>query len=245
MNKLYKKSELWFALVWIIVYVVGTSMADELSRSIGLEKIFSVPFLVALCALALVWARKNGLFLKFGLCRTDVSAKRFLYYLPLALLVSCNFWFGVKKNGTWLEFALYGASMLCVGFLEELIFRGFLFRAMEKDGRRSAIIVSSITFGIGHIVNLFNGSGATLLANLCQVVSAIAFGFLFVIIFDRGGSLIPCVLAHQFINVTSFFANEDAMSAQYQIGQSIILCVLALAYAVLLLKLLPKRKNDN
>ena len=47
MNKLYKKSELWFALVWIIVYVVGTSMADELSRSIGLEKIFSVPFLAA------------------------------------------------------------------------------------------------------------------------------------------------------------------------------------------------------
>jgi membrane protease YdiL (CAAX protease family) len=133
--------------------------------------------------------------------------------------------------------------MLCVGFLEEVIFRGFLFRAMEKDGVRSAIIVSSVTFGIGHIVNLINGSGATLIPNLCQVVSAIAIGFLFVIIFYRGKSLIPCVLAHQFINVSSFFANESAIDNTDRIIQSLVLCVIALAYTAALLKTLPKREE--
>ena len=49
--------------------------------------------------------------------------------------------------------------MLCVGFAEEVIFRGFLFRAMEKDNVKTAIIGSSVTFGLGHVLNLVNGSG--------------------------------------------------------------------------------------
>ncbi len=239
-SKLYEKSKLWFALACIIVYVVGTSITDELSRQIGIEKIITVPYLLILSIFALAWMRKNGLFEMFGLCKTDVDAKRFLYYIPLVALVSCNFWFGVKMNGTLGAFALYTISMLCVGFIEELIFRGFLFRAMEKDGIKSAIIVSSVTFGIGHIVNLFNGSGATLIPNLCQVISAIAIGFLFVVMFYRGKSLIPCILAHQFINVTSFFANEEAINNPIRIAQSAVLCVIALAYACALLKALPK-----
>ena len=242
MDKLYKKSEIWFAVCWIIVYVVGTSLTDEISRVIGIEKIISVPYLLVLSIIALVWVRKNGLLEKYGLCKSQVSAKKFLYFIPLIVLVSCNFWYGVKMNGSWSDFALHALSMLCVGFIEELIFRGFLFCAMAKDGVKSAIIVSSITFGIGHIVNLFNGSGAMLLDNICQVVSAIAIGFLFVIIFYRGKSIIPCILAHQFINVTSFLANDGAIDNTARIVQSIIICITALVYASILLKTLPKRE---
>lgn len=242
MNKLYKKSEIWFAVSWIIVYVVGASIADELSRLVGIEKVFSVPYLLAMSILAIIWMRKNGLFERFGLCKTDIGAKKFLYYIPLILLVSCNFWYGLSKNGSWAEFALYAASMLCVGFLEEVIFRGFLFRAMEKDGVRSAIAVSSVTFGIGHIVNLFNGSGAELLPNACQVVSAIAIGFLFVVIAYRGKTIVPCILAHQFINTSSFFANESALTDGLRIAQSVIICVIAIGYALILLKSLPKKE---
>lgn len=242
MNKLYKKSELWFALTWIICYVLGTSFTEKLSRIVGIEKIMTLPFLVALCVIALIWMKKNGLFQRYGLCKTDVEAKRFIYYVPLIALVSCNFWLGVSKNGSWGEFALYGACMLCVGFLEELIFRGFLFRAMEKDGVRSAIVVSSVTFGIGHIVNLFNGSGAQLLPNACQVVSAIAIGFLFVVIAYRGKTIVPCILAHQFINISSFFANESALTDGLRIAHSLIICVIAIGYALILLKSLPKKE---
>jgi len=242
MNNLYDKSKLKFALTWIVSYVIGTSATDELSRLIGVEKIITVPFLLILSAVALVWMKKNNLFEELGLCKSSIGAKRFIYYIPLFVLVSCNFWYGVKMNGTWVEFALYALSMLFVGFLEELIFRGFLFNAMLKDGTKSAIIVSSVTFGIGHIVNLFNGSGATLVPNLCQVVSAIAIGFLFVVMFYRGKSIIPCILAHQFINVTSFFANESAIDDTTRIVQSLIICAIALIYAAVLLKTLPKRE---
>ena len=66
------------------------------------------------------------------------------------------------------------------GYVEEIIFRGFLFRAMEKDNLRNAIIVSAITFGAGHIVNVFNT--ADIWGVLLQVGYAIVIGFLYTVI---------------------------------------------------------------
>ena len=63
--------------------------------------------------------------------------------------VSCNLWFGVTMNMDIPNTVFYVASMLCVGFLEEVIFRGLLFKAMEKDSLKAAIVVTSLTFGIG------------------------------------------------------------------------------------------------
>ena len=57
------------------------------------------------------------------------------------------------------EIVFYILTMLNIGFIEEIIFRGFLFKMMEKDNVKTATAVSSITFGIGHIINLCrNGS---------------------------------------------------------------------------------------
>lgn len=243
MQKLYEKSELWFALAWIGVYVAGASIADRLSEQIGVEKCITFPFLAVLSVFVLVWLGRRGLFRKYGLCKGNVKASRFLYYLPLVVLTSCNLWQGVALNLPFTETALYVGSMLCVGFLEELIFRGFLFKAMSKDGLKAAVIVSSLTFGIGHLVNLVNGSGMGLLANLCQVCSAVAFGFMCVVIFHRGGSLIPCVVTHGCFNALSVFANEEQATVQTELFTSLILMVLAGGYALVLLKLLPQR-ND-
>ena len=238
MNRLYRKSEIWFAVAWIVVYVVGTSIADNLS--VGLEKSVTFVFHLALCAVAWVWLHRNGLYEKYGLCRPRAKASAFLYYVPLAVIASCNLWRGVTLNASVAETALYVGSMLCVGFLEELIFRGFLFRAMSRDGLRSAVIVSSVTFGIGHIVNLFNGSGAELIPNLCQVGYAIAFGFLFVILFHRGGSLWPCIIAHSVINALSAFANQAGVTDAGRILTSVVLAALAIVYSLALLKTLPR-----
>ena len=243
MQKLYRKSEIWFAIIWIIVYVVGTGLADGLSEQIGVEKGITLPYLLILCAVALVWMRKNGLFQKYGLCATDIKAVRFLYYIPLLGIVSCNFWFGTAWDGAVLKTVLFMASMICVGFLEEIIFRGFLFKAMAKENLTAAVIVSSVTFGIGHIVNLFNGSGADLLTNLCQVCYAMAGGFLFVILFYRGKSLWPCIAAHAAVNALSVF-EMPAKTAQMHIISAAILTFISLAYALILLKTLPKAEKE-
>ena len=189
-----------------------------------------------------VFVRKNGLTEKYGLCKPQLPAAKMLYYIPLLLLLTANLWYGTALNQSPLETALYILSMFCVGFLEELIFRGLLFQAMARDGVKSAIIVSSVTFGIGHIVNLFNGSGAELLPNLLQVMYAVAVGFAFVMIYCRTGSLMPCIIVHSIFNGLSAFSNEAVMTPERQLISGVLLAVIAGGYA-LYLALAVKEEN--
>ena len=232
MKKFYEKHELAFAIVWIVLYVNLFSMADNASRALGTEKLITFPVAAAMSIILLCWLKRHGLFEKYGLCRPKASARQFLYYFPLLLIVSCNAWFGLCMNMSLMESLLYVLTMLCVGFLEELIFRGFLFKAMARDSVKAAIIVSSLSFGIGHIVNLFNGSGAEMLPTLCQICYAVAAGFMFVMIFHRGGSLLPCIAAHSGMNMLSAFGVEPGEAGR--IFTAIALCVISLGYAVYL-----------
>jgi len=234
LKKLYEKSEIWFAVVWIIAYVVFASAGDNISADLGIDKIVTLPILIAMSAGLYFFVRRNGLTEKYGLCKPQLPAVKMLYYIPLLVLLTANLWYGVALNQSPVETALYILSMFCVGFLEELIFRGLLFKAMAKDGVRSAIIVSSVTFGIGHIVNLINGSGAEWLPNLLQVVYAIAIGFAFVMIYCRTKSLLPCILTHSVFNGLSAFANEAVMTPQREIVSGILLAVIGGGYALYL-----------
>ncbi len=231
MKKLYEKSELWFALAWIIAYCVLASVGDNLSSDIGVLRAVTLPILIALSVILYLFVKKNGLGEKYGLCKPQMSASKMLYYVPLIVLLTANFWFGFKLNASPLETVLYVLSMLCVGFLEEMIFRGFLFQAMAKNGVKSAIVVSSVTFGIGHIINLMNGSGAELLPNLLQVIYAVAVGFAFVMIYYKTKSLLVCIATHGLFNATSAFGAETATTTQTIISAALI-AFIAAAYAV-------------
>ena len=234
LKKLYKKSEMWFAVAWIIAYVVLASAGDNVSAELGIDKIVTLPILIAMSAILYFFVRKNSLTEKYGLCKSQQPAAKMLYYIPLLVLLTANLWYGVAMNMSPLETVLYILSMFCVGFLEELIFRGLLFQAMAKDGVKTAIIVSSVTFGIGHIVNLINGSGAELLPNLLQVMYAVAIGFAFVMIYCRTRSLMPCIIVHSIFNGLSAFANEAVMTPQRQIVSGVLLAVIAGGYALYL-----------
>ncbi len=232
MKALYQKSEIWFAVAWIIAYCVLASTGDNLSAGIGIQKIVTFPILMALSAALFLFVQKNQLFKKYGLCKPEIPASNMLFYLPLAALLTVNLWYGFSMNLPLVETVFYVLSMLCVGFLEEMIFRGFLFCAMAKNEVKSAIIVSSVTFGIGHIVNLINGSGAELLPNLFQVIYAMAAGFLFVMIFYQTKSLLPCIITHGVFNALSAFSNEAAMTPQRSIISCLFMVLVSGIYAL-------------
>ena len=237
MNRLYKKNELLFAIVWIAIYVLGLSAADNLSKMLGMEKIITVIVSILLSAILFVWIKNNGLFYKYGLCGSRIPASKMLYYIPMILMISVNLWYGISMNLSVAETLFYIISMLAVGFLEEIIFRGLLFQAMCKDGVKTAVIVSSITFGIGHIVNLINGSGAELLSNILQVGYAIAAGFLFTVIFYKTKSLLVCIGTHSILNALSVFGNETAMTAGKEIISAAALAGISILYTFYILKL--------
>lgn len=232
MKRLYEKSKLTFAIVWIIAYCVLMSVGDSLSEKIGIDKSVTLPIGVALSAILLFFLKKNGLFSSYGLCRSKVSAKSMLFYVPIFVMLTANLWYGTTFNTDGpLETVLYVFAMLCVGFLEEIIFRGLLFEAMRKDSVKAAIIVSSITFGMGHIINLVNGSGAELLPNLLQVLYATAAGFMFVMIYYKTESLIGCIAAHGVFNALSVFANEANATPQMRILSAVLLTLITGSYA--------------
>ena len=234
LKKLYEKSQIVFAVAWIIAYVVLASTGDHISEALGISKIITLPILIAMSAILYFFVRKNGLAEKYGLCKPRLPAAKMLYYIPLLVLLTANLWYGVAMNMSPPETVLYILSMFCVGFLEELIFRGLLFQAMAEDGVKTAIIVSSVTFGIGHIVNLINGSGAELLPNLLQVMYAMAVGFAFVMIYCKTKSLLICIITHSVFNGLSAFVNEAVMTPQRQIISGVLLAVIAGGYALYL-----------
>ena len=167
----------------------------------------------------------------YGLTKVT-ELKKYLYFIPLALIVSVNLWTGIHINHTYAEIIFYMLTMFNVGFIEEVIFRGFLFKMMEKDNVKSAIIVSSITFGIGHIINLFNG--ADLIPTLLQVCYAMSIGYLFVIIFYKSKSIIPCIIAHAVNNALSIFYIENALTL-YVVP--VFLIIVPLVYAMYINKI--------
>ncbi len=240
MMKIYEKNELNFALIWIGLYVVLLSVADSVSSSIGIRKIVTAPLCIVLTAVVYLWIRKNGLKEKYGLCKFQGDVKAYLYFIPLVLIASTNLWYGIRLNVTVFETILYILSMLCVGFLEEVIFRGFLFKAMCKDNVKSAIVVSSITFGFGHIVNLLNGREIP--ETLLQICYAAAIGFLFTIIFYKGKGLWPCIIMHGVFNSLSVLANTEGATMARGIASSVFLIVVSLGYAAYILKKTAKSK---
>ena len=240
MTNLYRKNELGFAILWIVVYVVLSSLGDQLSRQIGIEKSVTAPLHLVLSLVLFFWIRKNALGEKYGFCKPKIPAKEFLYYLPLIVIASDSLWNGFDLQYGLLRTLCFVLSMCCVGFLEEVIFRGLLFRAMEKDNLKSAIVLSALTFGLGHIVNLFNRSGRDLVSSLIQILFAILVGFVLVLIFYHGKSLLPCILFHSANNALYAFAAESKLSHTTERAINLGMIVLVLGgYLVYLIRSKP------
>lgn len=237
MLKLFNKSEMSFAILWIVIYVVINSLADNVSATLGVYKSATMLVNIVMSVVLFVWIRKNGLSEKYGLCKSDVPAKKFLYFIPLVIIASSSLWFGVTMNYSPVESLCFVVSMCGVGFLEEVIFRGLLFKAMEKDGVKSAIVVSALTFGMGHIVNLVNGNSDDPVETIVQIIFAILVGFVLVLIFYLGGSLIPCIVYHAVNNSLIAFRAEGSFNPHIELFIKLALYIIVLGgYVVYLLQ---------
>jgi len=223
MKKVFEKYETLFCMLLIVLYIVINSLCIQNFGLVDYKSvIINTIFSIGLIILMIILNRTSY----YGLTKV-IAPKKYLYFIPLILIVSVNLWNGININNSTTEIIFHILNMTNIGFIEEIIFRGFLFKMMEKDNVKTAIIVSSITFGIGHIINLFNG--ADLVPTLMQVCYAISIGYLFVIIFHKSKSLIPCIITHSLVNSISIF-NVDNFISLYV--SSIFLIIVPLIYAM-------------
>ena len=235
LEKLYKKSEVWFAVIFIIAYVVGDSYLIQASESAGIEMIYTIPYNLLLLGIMFAFIGKKHLSQYYGINKVKCKAGKLLYYVPLVIIATVNIWFGVSFKMGLIATVVYFAAMIITGIVEELLFRGFLFKAMSKSNIKGAIIVTSITFGIGHIVNLVNGNSTDYVETICQIFYAVAIGFLLAAVLYVGESLIPCIITHSMLNALSSFSNE-AVIDNIQVPVSVTLCVISVVSAVLIFK---------
>lgn len=240
MKKIFEKDEVIFAILWIVIYVVGFSNADMISENIGMPKMLTVCFGLIMSMILYQFIRKNELSDYFGLTGFKGNMRDYIYFIPLILISSVNLWNGLTLNYSVLTSVLSVISMCFVGFLEEVIFRGFLFKGMCRSDVKSAIIVSSLTFGMGHIVNVF--MGAPLFETMLQLIYASAVGFCFTVIFYVGGSILPCILSHAVVNSLSIFAVEPSNEMQIIIAAA--QTVISVSYGIWLLRSGRKLKSE-
>lgn len=223
MKKIFEKHETLFCMLLIIIYIVVNSICVQnfgYTSSVS----FIVNTILSACLVGIVLSLKKSAYYGFTKVR---NLKKYLYFIPLAVIISVNLWNGFNINHSASEIIFHILTMINIGFIEELIFRGFLFRMMEKNNVKSAIIVSALTFGIGHIVNLLNG--AQLIPTLMQICYAAAIGYLFVIIFHKSKSLVPCIITHCLVNSLSIFNVENTLSLYIA---PVFLTMIPLAYAI-------------
>ncbi len=230
MTKIYKKSEITSAILWIVLYTVSMGFL----RNLGDDSPYMMDGLVVISGLMLLFVWKNGLMEKYGLSGWAKNSRAMLWFLPLWIITTLNLWGGITPRYSMPGQLFAIISMAFVGFAEETIFRGFLFKAMLKDGNViTAVIVSSVTFGLGHIVNLFTGH--ELAETLMQVVFAVSYGFLVTVVFYKGGSLLPCILSHSLFDIFAQFASDGASPLLNRIGHGVTI-ILTVLYCLYLAK---------
>ena len=223
MIRLYRKNELTFSLVFIGAYVLTFSVADAVSDSIGIYKVVTAPVGFAFSFILYIWLKKNGLTGKYGLSVPLRGELKYYDFIFILFLLSANLWNGINLNFTRAETAFYVLSMLFVGFIEEVIFRGFLFKALCRDNIKTAIIISSFTFGAGHIVNLL--SGADFLLTLIQICHACIIGYIFTLFFIRTESLLLCIVTHSLFNALDAFSAGNLEGVLFLIFTGALLMV--------------------
>lgn len=235
LKKLFTRNEIWFALVFIIVYVIGNSVLMDVSENIGIEMSASIPLNILLLVIILAFIGKNKLGEYYGLNGVKTELKNVLFFIPLIVISTVNLWCGVKFHYGIGGTVVYMVAMILAGAVEEFLFRGLLYKAMCRSNVKAAIIVSSLTFGLGHVVNIFNGSGMEMVENICQLFYAVAIGFLFAAVLYAGKSLIPCIICHAVFNSLSAMSNEAGFES-IQIQVSVALCVISAISAIIIFK---------
>lgn len=231
MNRLFKKNAILHAIAWIGIYIGCVNVFDILSELVGVINLITSLGLCGLSILLVLYIKKQDKLDELGLKFVNkFEYKKMLYFIPLIILALIQFTGSLNTSLEVNQIILFGILMINVGFIEEVIFRGLLFKAIkDKSGYLRAILISGITFGFGHIVNLMRGM--TIENQIEQIVLAIVIGILLSLIVEITHSLIPGIIFHILFNFSSTIMVFEAKSEFYLL---ITILVITIGYTLYL-----------
>lgn len=236
MRKLQASSPIWHAVAWIGIYVVAMNIGDALSEAIGVPNSGTTAVLVVLSLWLIFYLRRDGWLRYYGVRAVRRSDfKKTWLYIPLVLIVVMQFTKGMRDDLDLTAVLLIVALMLCVGFLEELIFRGMLFRGIQRTSNLTrAVVISGVTFGIGHIVNL--ARGMSVVDQLTQIGFAVVLGIVLALLFAVTETIIPLIVFHALVNISGSLTVNNPESELLMLAATTLVCAGYAAYLVLVLR---------
>ncbi|MCC2592045.1 CPBP family intramembrane metalloprotease [Tessaracoccus sp. OS52] len=229
MKRLHNASPIWHAMVWIVIYIGTSAIGDAGSAQLGRPNLLTAPFMLLLTAASIIYLTRNGWLRDYGVTGVEKTDLRpALWFLPLLLMSVLLYTLGLATDRDALDVILVVGLMVGVGFLEELVFRGFLYKAIRaKGGVARAALIAGTTFGLGHIVNLLNGY--TGIEQLIQVVLGIGIGVALCLLFELTGSIMAGAIFHTLLNISGS-VTADNMGREILAASAIM--AIAVAYAI-------------
>ena len=223
------------ALLILLVFFFAQGAAAvvfQLEGSVSALVRGGIILLLVICTL-LYFAVRHKSIAVLGFCRPkEGSLKKLLFCVPLIVVALSHFAAGPASG---LSIGLFAADLfltLSIGMVEEIYFRGIICNVWLEKGPYKAMVISSILFGISHLMNIAGGAGV--LATLLQICFAFIYGLVFALIFIRSGSLIPCILLHALHDMCSFISADGTVTVNVVLGavQTLILVM----YLIYLMK---------
>lgn len=221
------------SVIWIMIYGIIYSFSEKYSKLFGENHILTVFAIMLYIVVLYMFLKKRKRLSVYGICFPKYWRKKDVGWLiPLLSFPFANMYLQGNQTmlqNSWIMFLL----MLFTVFLEELLFRGYLLvYLLEKcgiDNKWIGMIISSVLFGMFHIVNIFQG--ADILYTMIQMLCAFGIGLCLCVLVSQYKSIFPGTIVHYLINITSF----DMEKSNYHVlFFFIILSVLHISYAFLL-----------
>jgi len=159
----------------------------------------------------------------FGLKLNNLTSGIFRYGFPLIigsiiLLISSYFIFkpldNIPEKGTIFVWIFIYYFFLAI--LEELFVRGVFLNTLLKafDNNKYkillAVIISSITFGVGHLPGMLNQSIHII---AMRIIAVICLGIFFACVYIISGNLLSVIILHYIINISGsilfYYSNSN------------------------------------
>ncbi|WP_022886140.1 CPBP family intramembrane glutamic endopeptidase [Glaciibacter superstes] len=230
MRKLQDTKPIWHALIWIAIYIVAVNIGDFLGEVVRFPELTSI-VLVALSMVLIVYLRVGGRLAFYGIRSVQPGTLPLtLFYIPLFAITFVQYAKGFAPGLDLRTVAFAVLLVAAVGFVEELLFRGFLLQALRTRGNLTrAIIISGVTFGIGHIVNLLRGY--SLPDQALQLVAAVLIGIALAYCAVLTGSILPGVVFHALFNLSGTLTNQSTLWDLVAVG---VIAIVMIAFILAL-----------
>jgi membrane protease YdiL (CAAX protease family) len=214
-----------FALNVCLLYLIGKPFISSIFYYAGLDKpwrdfIAEIIIIGLTVIMALITRKDNP---SYGIQKgTYKGSLKYIIPLSLLALMLTPYFFLIPMEEPIVPAVFH---IIYIGIMEELIFRGLIYRAAEVlTNEHKTIIISSILFGLFHLVNL---SGDNAVAYVLLQVAFTAFiGLGFAALRAKTRSILAGVLIHIVLDVNALFVDKIDWWENVQIAMFFVVGIL-------------------